>query len=227
MQSVTSSPAYLSVLSPPSLDQEPLRNSFLKIVDVCIFRSTSADCGLCAGVTVKLFVQVDEKKSLLESSLLRDASGNSESRLRRKFHGRAAPCTDDSDWTVTASPTIPARLENLPCPYYYHAKSDVSKTLGDVFNSCFHARDTQTVQVFRSADSDRPHACSAAQASDVRDGKEGDGNIIEVPVDPVDDDLHGMTASVLSFDPRNCERKEIWLIYSQADEVTSPLRAGF
>lgn len=55
----------------------------------------------------------------------------------------------------------------------------------------------------------------------------GDKDIVEAPVDSVDEDLHGKKVSVISFDPQKRNRKKICLSICQADEVTIPLRAAF
>lgn len=47
----------------------------------------------------------------------------------------------------------------------------------------------------------------AHHTSEVRAGEAGDEDIVEVSVDPVDENLHGKKVSVLRLDPHKFDRK--------------------
>lgn len=53
----------------------------------------------------------------------------------------------------------------------------------------------------------------------------GDKDIIEVPFDPINKDLHGKDFSAIPFDLGKFSRKQIVFSTSQVDGVKSPLRS--
>lgn len=79
------------------------------------------------------------------------------------------------------------------------------------------------MQVLGSADNGTPPSSLAAHTSDVGARKEGKEDIVQVSVD---ENLHAKKFLGPSFDPQKYECKEIWLIVSEADEVTNPLRSS-
>lgn len=145
--------------------------------------------------------------------------------LHRTLHSHEIACNDDSNEVEIGSPKILSKFHGLPYPYALHTRGDALKTLGDMFNSGWYAWDTQAMQVNGSANSITPRSSLTAYRSDVRARKMGNGDVVEIFVDPVDKDLHCKKVSVLPFDSQNHNRKEIWLTISQVDGVMIQLRA--
>lgn len=71
-----------------------------------------------------------------------------------------------------------------------------------MFPSGSYAWDTRAVRVVRSADSTTTCSSPAPHTSDNRADEVGDEDIVEVSVDPVDEDLHEKEISALPFHPR-------------------------
>lgn len=62
------------------------------------------------------------------------------------------------------------------------------------------------VWVVSSNENIMPRFSSAVLTSDVPAGEVGESDIIETPVDPVDEDVQDEEVVVLSFDPREYKR---------------------
>lgn len=87
--------------------------------------------------------------------------------------------------------------------------------------------DTRAFQVVTSAEYSTPRCCPTAHTLDGSADEMGDkviNEVAEVPVNPVYEDLHEKTVSVVPFSPREYNRKGIWLLSFQIDGVTNPLR---
>lgn len=94
-----------------------------------------------------------------------------------------------------------------------------------MYESGSFACEKRAVRVVGNTNSITKRSSLTPHTSDVGAEKVGDEDMIEVSIDPVDEDLQGKEVSMHSFDPRKYKRKNIWLNISQVGEVTSPLRA--
>lgn len=151
-----------------------------------------------------------------------DGSGSA----RRTLHNDVLPCTEDFDQAFICSPNRLAKFQGLSYLYRFFTNFDVFKLLGELFSS-FFSWDTRAQRAFCSASNNTPTTSfsPAAHISDAGAGKVRDEEIVEVPVDSVDENLHGKKVLVLLFDPKMYSCKEVSHVTSQVDEVSKQLRA--
>lgn len=76
-----------------------------------------------------------------------------------------------------------------------------------------------------SADNTTSRSSPTAHTFDSGADEIEDKNIRKVPVDPVDDDLHGKEVLLTFFDSQDYSRNETWLTISQVNVLKTPLRA--
>lgn len=81
------------------------------------------------------------------------------------------------------------------------------------------------MMVLASADNMTPRFSPPTYTSDVGADEMTDGDIVEISVDPVGEDLHGKRVSVTSFDPRKYNCTETWPTIFRVNEVKNPRRA--
>lgn len=107
---------------------------------------------------------------------------------------------------VFCNPSLSSRVFYL-CGFFSNDK--VLKTLGSNHTTSFYACDTHAMRVVCSADSTILRYSTAAQNADVRGGQRVDGDVVESPVNLVEEDLHGRKVSVTPLDLREYNRKQI------------------